>query len=66
MPKRQCREQKGYLPFFSAYAPQVGRSDEEKSEFWEKLEDEVAGILGEDGVIVGRDMNPYIGAMRVG
>ena len=37
---------------FSVYAPQVGTSDE-KSEFWEKLEDEVAGISGEEGVIVG-------------
>ena len=26
---------------------------QEKSEFWEKLEDEVAEISGEDGVIVG-------------
>ena len=37
----------------------MGRSDEEKSESWEKsescekLEDEVAGISGEEGVIVG-------------
>ena len=47
--------------------PQVGRSDEEESEFWEKLEDEVAGISGEEGVIVGGgDMNGHIGAIRVG
>ena len=39
--------------FISVYAPQVGRSDEEKSEFWEKLEDEVAGIPGKQGVILG-------------
>ena len=39
--------------FFSVYAPHVGRSDEEKREFWEKLEDGVAGISGEEGVIVG-------------
>ena len=51
--------------FFSVYASQVGRSDE-KSEFWENLEDEVAEISGEEGVIVGGDMNGYIGAMRVG
>ena len=38
---------------FSVHAPQVGRSDEEKSEFWEKLEYEVAGISGEEGVIMG-------------
>ena len=31
---------------FLVYAPQVGRSDEEKSEFWENLKDEVAGISG--------------------
>ena len=51
---------------FSVYAPEVGRSEEEKSEFWEKLEDEVAGISGEECVIVGRDMNGHIGDMRVG
>ena len=44
----------------------MGRSNEEKSEFWEKLEDEVAGISWEEGVIVGGHMNGDIGAMRVG
>ena len=52
--------------FSLVYAPQVGRLDEEKSEFREKLEDEVAGILGKEGVIVGWDMNGHIGTMRVG
>ena len=51
---------------FLVYTPPVGRSDEEKSEFWEKLEDEVAAISGEEGVIVGGDMKCHIGTMRDG
>ena len=43
---------KAIYQFFSVYAQQVERSDE-KSEFWEKLEDEVAGISGEEGVLWG-------------
>jgi exonuclease III len=38
---------------FSVYAPQTGRPAQEKMEFWENLEDEVARVPESEGVIVG-------------
>ena len=39
---------------FSVYAPQVGRSEDEKAEFWEHLEDKVVGVPRSEGHIVVR------------
>ena len=51
---------------FSGYAPQVGRSAEEKLEFMEKLEDEVAAVPDSEGIFIGADMNCHIGGDRAG
>ena len=40
---------------FSVYAPQVGRSEDEKTEFWEGLEDKVVGVPRSEGLIVAGD-----------
>ena len=42
---------------FSAYAPQVGRPNEEKEEFWERLEE----IPQDQGLIIGGDLNAHLG-----
>ena len=36
---------------FSVYAPQVGRSEDEKVEVWEGLEDKVVGVPRSEGRI---------------
>ena len=46
---------------FSVYAPQVGRSVQEKQAFWDSLEDEVGRIPDSDGLLIGGDMNGHIG-----
>ena len=46
---------------FSVYAPQVGRSAQEKQAFWDSLEDEVGRIPDGEGLLIGGDMNGHIG-----
>ena len=50
----------------SAYAPQAGRSAQEKTAFWEMLEDEGAAVPEPEGLIIGGDMNAHIGRDREG
>ena len=47
---------------FSLYAPQVGRSSEEKQCFWEKVEDEIGKVPPADGLLIGGDVNAHVGA----
>ena len=47
---------------FSVYAPQIGRSEDEKAEFWEGLEDKVVGVPRSEGLIVAGDLNSHIGS----
>ena len=49
----------------SVYALQVGRSEEEKMEFWERFQDMVVGVPISEGVIVGGDVIGHIGSSRV-
>ena len=51
---------------FSAYALQAGLTAQEKEDFWELLEEEVAKVPNLEGVIVGGDLNGHIGADRLG
>ena len=51
---------------FSAYAPQVGLSMQEKEEFWELMEEEVAKVPNSEGLFVGGDLNGHIGSERAG
>ena len=50
---------------FSVCAPQVGRSKGEKAEFWEGLEDKVAGVPRSEALIVA-GVNGHIGSNRGG
>jgi hypothetical protein len=46
---------------FSVYAPQTGRSDQEKDEFWSQLSDSVRKVPTGDIVILGGDLNGHVG-----
>ena len=50
----------------SAYAPQAGRPDEEKEEFWGSLDDTVSAIPALEGLIIGGDLNGHVGTERGG
>ena len=52
--------------FFSVYAPQQGRPEEEKQQFREQLEDEISGIPATDILIISGDLNAHIGQRREG
>jgi hypothetical protein len=49
------------LNVISAYAPQVGLSDDVKRRFWEDLEDMVRGMSSSEKLFIGGDLNGYIG-----
>ena len=51
---------------FSIYAPQIGRTLQEKAEFWERLEDELGQIPESEIVLVGGDVNAHIGDENTG
>ena len=51
---------------FSVYAPQVGRSEDEKAEFWDGLVDKVVGVPRLEGPIVAGDLNSHIRSNRDG
>ena len=44
-----------------AYAPQVGCGEDEKEEFWEQLEEELSLMLEGERMILGGDLNGYVG-----
>lgn len=56
----------GRVSVVSAYAPQVGCSDEEKMKFWEMLEQALLEIPKEEKVIIGADLNGHVGKDRKG
>ena len=45
----------------SAYAPQVGRSQDEKDEFWEALWKLIKGVKQSEKIILGGDLNGHVG-----
>ena len=51
---------------FSVYAPQVGRTTAEKDEFREKLEDTLASVNDNEGIIIGGDLNCHLGIDNTG
>ena len=57
---------KEIISFFSTYAPQQGRTDEEKEEFREKLTNEIADVPESEVVIVAGDLNGHVGRERQG
>ncbi|XP_064108101.1 uncharacterized protein LOC135216647 [Macrobrachium nipponense] len=46
---------------FSAYAPQIGCSDEEKDHFWSDLEKEMDNVPADERCLIGGDLNGHIG-----
>ncbi|VDP35068.1 unnamed protein product [Heligmosomoides polygyrus] len=54
------------LYHFSVYAPQTGRSDQAKDEFWSLLDEKTAGIPSKDVNIVAGDLNGHEGATKDG
>ena len=59
-------KQNGKINIVSAYAPQVGCSLDEKEAFWEELEDLIRGLPEDEQVIIGADLNGYIGKENEG
>ena len=51
---------------FSIYAPQVGRPEQEKIEFWESFEDEIGRIPESEVLMIGGDVNGHVGRDNVG
>ena len=49
------------VQIYSVYAPQVGRPQEEKDDFWGKLDDELENIPRADGLILAGDLNGHVG-----
>ena len=45
----------------SAYAPQVGCSEEEKAAFWADLEEVVEQIAGDERLVIGEDLHAHVG-----
>ena len=48
----------------SAYAPQVGCTDQENDSFWEGLDEVLQQIPDTEQVILAGDLNGHIGASR--
>ena len=51
---------------FAAYAPQVGRSTEEKDKFWWNMMELVASYGHGEEVVIGGDLNGHVGNMAEG
>ena len=60
----QLVSKKGRLHVISAYAPQVGCTDQEKDSFWEGLDEVLQQIPDTEQVILAGDLNGHIGASR--
>jgi hypothetical protein len=54
------------LNVISAYAPQVGLSDDVKRRFWEDLEDMVRGVPSSEKLFIGGDLNGHVGTVTGG
>ena len=52
------------LNIISVYAPQVGCSQQEKDQFYDKLESEVRRISLHEELIIGVDLNGHVGKDR--
>ena len=57
---------KEVLTIISAYAPQVGCSEEDKEEFWESFERCLTRLPETEKVVVGGDLNGHVGAQQEG
>ena len=48
----------------SAYAPQEGKSQEEKEEFWGMMDDSIGNIPENEILMIGGDLNGHVGEDR--
>jgi exonuclease III len=54
------------LNIISAYAPQVGLSDDVKRRFWKDLDNMVRGVTSSEKLFIGEDLNGHVGTVRRG
>ena len=54
------------LNIVSAYAPQINNSMEEKNDFWEDLDGLIESISNEERIVLGADLNGYVGDRNIG
>jgi hypothetical protein len=54
------------LNVISAYAPQLGLSDDVKRRFWEDLENMVRVVPSSEKLFIGGDLNGHVGTVRGG
>ena len=52
---------KQILNIVSAYAPQVGLNAEEKTDLWDSFIIVLPGILKQESIVIGSDMNGHVG-----
>ena len=50
----------------SAYAPQVGCSEEEKMSFWEDMDRDLNEMPADERLVIGGDMNGHVGRNKEG
>ena len=51
----------GVVIIVSAYAPQMGCEEEEKQEFWKKMDKVMAKFRDSERVVIGADFNGHVG-----
>ena len=54
------------MEVMSVYAPQVGRTEKEKEEFWEILDDYIGKVSEDQLLVIGGDLNGHVGRDRSG
>ena len=57
---------KGKMNVLSVYTPQTGCTDEDKDNFWKKLDEVLQSIPANEKVILACDMSGHVGADRSG
>ena len=54
------------LNIVSAYAPQVGKSIEEKNDFWQDLDGLIKSVSKQKRIVLGADINGHVGKGNIG
>ena len=54
------------LNIVSAYAPQVNNNMEEKNDFWEDLDGLIERVSKQESIVLGADLNGYVGEGNIG
>ena len=52
------------VKLFSLFVSQVGRLQQEKNEFWELIEEELARAHSQEGLLLSEDVNVHFGSVR--